>query len=348
MFALAWYLRRDDASKKNVKHKKISIIVAFRNEEKNIKKLIESLVNQDYGNYEIILVNDHSDDNSVQIINENASEKMKLFNLPVHFSSKKQALRYGAERANGEYFFFIDADCVASPCWLKETFLLMDEKKIEMLCGPVEFFNNPNLFSKLAQLEFLSMTGSGAAGIFLNSAFMCNGANYAIKNDVFFEASKHFNDKYSSGDDVFLLHYVSKKYKVDFAKNENCIIKTEAPKNIKDLFRQRVRWASKTSGYRTFASILTVLLTFLMSFILIVSIIAGIFEQIFLAVFAGVFIVKFFVDTILMIPILSFHKKKYLILFMPLLQIFYPFYIVATGVLSLFWQPQWKGRKISS
>jgi cellulose synthase/poly-beta-1,6-N-acetylglucosamine synthase-like glycosyltransferase len=346
MFAIAWLFRKENSSSKRLNNKRISIIVAFRNEEKNLYGLLKSLTVQNYDNYEIILVNDHSNDNSLQAIERVENEKIKLYNLPVGLQGKKHALRYGAKHASGEILFFTDADCIANPEWLRETASFMMDKNIKMLCGPVEFHERRGLFSKLVRLEFFSMTGSGAAGIFLGTPFMCNGANYAIEKDVFSEASAFFNDKYSSGDDVFLLHYASVKYKVDFIKNRKCIIETKSPKNIKELLVQRVRWASKTSGYKTIVSVLTVLLTFLMSFILLISLIVGLFKNIYLHLFVFAFLLKTVADIIFMMPVLSFYKKINLILFLPLLQIFYPFYIVATGILSLFWRPYWKGRRI--
>ncbi|MDR2010654.1 MAG: glycosyltransferase [Bacteroidales bacterium] len=346
MFAFAWFLRKENISSKKTITKKISVIVAFRNEEKNLDKLLKSLLNQSYKDYEIILINDHSNDNSTHVINQIKNEKIKLYDLPDEFQGKKHALRYGAKHSDGEILFFTDADCIIPPEWISETYSYMLEKDIKMLCGPVRFYNNPGIFSKLVQLEFLSMTGSGAAGTFLGLAFMCNGANYAIEKNIFSEASAFFNDKYSSGDDVFLLHYVSGKYKVDFIKNRKCIIDTKAPENLKELFVQRVRWASKTSGYKTPVSIITAALTFLMSFILLVSLIAGFFKFIYIYLFITAFFIKIFTDTLFMIPVLNFYRKSNLIWFIPLLQIFYPFYIVITGILSLFWHPLWKGRRV--
>ena len=347
-FALAWIFRENyKIQNKESINKKISIIIAFRNEEDNLQKLLDSLLKQNYPDFEIILIDDHSYDNSASIIAKVQNPTISYYLLPSELNGKKSALRYGAIFAKGDILFFTDADCyVENELWLSTMLDYMIRKDVKMLCGIVCFDNKKGVFSKLLQLEFLSMVGSGAAGFFLNIPFMCNGANYAITRDVFNEASKYFNDKYSSGDDVFLLHYVSKKYKVDFIKNKNTTIESLAPKNIKDFFAQRIRWASKTSGYKNIMMFFIMFINVTTSLLLVVSLIFGIFSIEYLYLFLILFLIKIFFDNLFMLPILRFFQKRKLIYYLPLLQIFYSFYIVTTFVLLLFWQPEWKGRKI--
>ena len=348
VFTLAWTFRKVyKIQNKEQINKKISIIIAFRNEENNLQKLLYSLLEQNYSDFEIILIDDHSNDNSANIITEIKNPKINYYLLANELKGKKSALRYGAKFAKGDILFFTDADCyVENKFWLSTMSDYMIRKEVKMLCGMVCFDNKENIFSKLLQLEFLTMVNSGAAGFFLNIPFMCNGANYAITRDVFNEASKYFNDKYSSGDDVFLLHYVSKKYKVDFIKNIDTTVESLAPKNMKDFFAQRVRWASKTSGYKNIVMLLTMFINITMSLSLVVSLILGIFSIKYLYLFLILFLIKTLFDSLFILPILRFSKKIKLIHYLPLLQIFYPFYIVITFVLMLFWKPKWKGRKI--
>ena len=345
-FGAAWIFRKNYKLQiTNQISKKISIIIAFRNEEKNIERLLHSLLNQKYSDFEIILIDDHSSDNSANIIAEIQNSKIAYYPLPNELKGKKSALRYGEKFAKGDILFFTDADCyVESKVWLSTMSEYMIAKEVKMLCGMVCFDNRKGFFSKLLQLEFLSMTGSGAAGFFLKKPFMCNGANYAIMREVFNEASQYFNDKYSSGDDVFLLHYVSKKYKVDFLKNENTIVESLAPKNIKELFAQRVRWASKTAGYTNIMMLLTMFINIATSLSLVVSLISGIFLIKYLYLFFVLFFAKTIFDSLFMLPILRFSKKLKLLFYVPLIQIFYPFYITITFVLLMFWKPEWKGR----
>ncbi len=346
LFTISWYVRKDEDLSSD-KHSIVSVIIASRNEAQNLPILLDSLLAQKYdSDFEIIIINDHSEDDSISIIQSKSDSRIVLLNLPDSLKGKKDALRYGAKHAKGEMLLFTDADCILPKNWISSMANGISEKSIEMLCGPVEFISRKNLFSYFVELEFLSLTGSGASGMFLNAPFMCNGANYAIKKNVFDEASQHFNDKYSSGDDVFLLHYVSQNYSVDFLKSKEAIVKTNAPKNMRGFFSQRIRWASKTSGYRTFASIFTALVTFFMSFGMLVAVVCSIFEIEYLVIAIIVFVAKMIVDLMFMLPVLNFHDKLKLVFLSPLLQVFYPFYIFTTGLFSPFSKPSWKGRKI--
>ncbi|MDR2834961.1 MAG: glycosyltransferase [Bacteroidales bacterium] len=346
IFAIAWYERKNIKNNTSDIAQSISIIVAFRNEEINILNLCNSLLNQKkVVDFEIIFINDHSIDKSLELLS-NFEPKIIIVNLPENLLGKKEALRYGLKFAKGEILLFTDADCIVPENWANSMCNYLIKNSLQMLCAPVEFISEKGFLNKIFQLEFLSMTGSGAAGFFINCPFICNGANYAIRKEIFVEASYFFNDKFSSGDDVFLLHYVSEKYKIDFIKSKDTIIKTIAPKNLRVFFLQRIRWASKTSGYKNVMTIFTLIINVLYNIIILLTCILIILKNNFFIIFITLFIIKFIVDLIFMIPILYFHEKMNLLKYIPIMIFLYPFYVIITGILSLFLKPKWKGRKI--
>lgn len=347
VFAFAFGLKKHKVNTDN-HNKFVSVIVAFRNEATNLTALIESLLKQNYsGRFEVILVNDNSEDNYKEIIARFFDEKIKVYDLPVSLQGKKHALRYAVSKAKGEIFVFTDADCIVKENWLSDMLNQMQSGNFKMICGPVEFLKSKSIFSPLFQLEFLSLTGSGAAGIFIKKAFMCNGANYAVYCDVMNEALQNINDKYSSGDDVFLLHYLSSKHKVGFVKSYDAIVETNAPQSIAEFFNQRIRWASKASGYSNPFAIFVAVITFLTSLVILVVGIAATIDYDCFKYFLVLFIIKLAAELIFMLPICSFYRKQSLILYLPVLEIVHPIYIVLTALLSLFNKPKWKGRKIT-
>ena len=347
VFAIAFVIRRNVKDVRDNSGKFVSIIVAFRNEESNLNILIKGLLNQNYkGNFEIVLVNDHSDDNYLKEITKFSDNPIHLFNLPDTLKGKKNAIRYAVSKAKGEILAFTDADCEVNENWLSIMLAEMEYVHYKMICGPVEFLKTKSIFSSLFQLEFLSLTGSGAAGFFINRAFMCNGANYAVYKDVMLEALEHVNDKYSSGDDVFLLHYLSKKQKVGFIKSYDAIIATRAPHSITEFFNQRIRWASKTSGYRNPFAVFIALICFLSSLIILINGIGSVFNADIFRIFMIIFIMKFIAELLFMIPVCGFYKKQHLLIGILALSVFHPIYVVVTAFLSLIYKPKWKGRKI--
>jgi chlorobactene glucosyltransferase len=123
----------------------ISIIVPARNEEKNIRRCVEALLDQTYPNYELIVVDDRSTDATPEILEEirsriqvaQAMGRPRLLviqgeDLPPDWAGKPYALFQGAERARGEWLCFIDADTFASPRLIASTYLAAQEHAADM------------------------------------------------------------------------------------------------------------------------------------------------------------------------------------------------------------------------
>lgn len=345
-FSIAWRREPVYEPSKICENKKVSIIVAFRNEEANLKALLQSIRSQTYKNVEVVLVNDHSEDSSCKIISDILTDEVHLLNLPLDKSGKKAALRYGTENSSGQILFFTDADCILSDKCIENAVRALIDKDCAMACGPVQFSGDGSIFSRLVQLEFLSLTGSGAAGFFLNQPFMCNGANYAINRETYFEAYGSLHDDISSGDDVFLLHYVLKYYDVCFVQNPQSIVRTPAPADLSVFLAQRIRWASKASSYKNPFAIFVSAITLLMSAIIFFCFVLGFFATDYFLIMFLLLLIKSVCDTVFIVPVLQFYQTKNLLPVIPLLTILYPIYVVVVGVASLFYKPEWKGRKI--
>lgn len=346
VFAFSYYLRKQ----KNISISKnlfVSVIIACRNEEKNLPAFLKSLNNQDYkGKFEVIIVNDHSSDKSTEIIKKFNFDNLLLFELPKNLSGKKDSLRFGAKNAKGKILLFTDADCILPRKWISLMSNQLSANNIDMLCGPVEFKTTKSFLNNLFRLEFMSLTGSGAAGFFIKKPFMCNGANFSIKAEAYLKNMSSIRDDFSSGDDVFMLHQISKTGKADFLLEKDAIVSTNSPQSLKEFFSQRIRWASKTTGYREPFSLFIAITTFAMSLTLIALLaIAIVYSNFWTLFFIGLGS-KTIADICLLIPVTKFYRAQKLLLFIPILQVFYPTYIISTAILSLFYKPYWKGRKI--
>ncbi len=108
----------DSSYRKDMKHwPKVSVLVAARNEEKNIARCLKYLLEQDYPDFEIIAIDDRSEDGTGEIVDKLAEEhkdKLKVIhieNLPENWLGKPNAMYEGAKYAQGEYLLFTDADC---------------------------------------------------------------------------------------------------------------------------------------------------------------------------------------------------------------------------------------------
>ncbi len=117
---------------------KISILIPARNEENNIGKCLDSIIEQDYNNFEVIVLDDESTDNTAEIVKsykENNSN-IKCINgkpLPLGWMGKNWACYQLSEAANGDFFLFIDADVKLKKESLTSSIKLIKEKNISML-----------------------------------------------------------------------------------------------------------------------------------------------------------------------------------------------------------------------
>jgi len=117
---------------------KVSVIVPARNEEKYISKCLDSLVNQDYPNFEIVAVNDSSTDQTGEIIYKYQVKNSKVIAIdskskPAGWTGKNWACYQGYLRATGDVFLFTDADTTHSPSVLSLAIAHLIEQKLDAL-----------------------------------------------------------------------------------------------------------------------------------------------------------------------------------------------------------------------
>ncbi|MBN2681962.1 MAG: glycosyltransferase [Bacteroidales bacterium] len=327
---------------------KISILLPFRNEAKNLENVIKDLLNQDYPSdlFEIIAINDHSEDDFIKVFEKFGGKKIKLINLSEEESGKKQAIIKGLKASNFSTIASVDADCRYTKKWLKTMVQFQIQMNADLVFAPVDFYGGSSFFGKLQNLEFLSLIGSGAGAAGIGNPIFCNGANLIYKKE-FAENKNSFQESIPSGDDVFLLQSIKKKKgKINFLKSFEAISYTKPPNNLKEFVTQRKRWSSKAKNYKDSDSILVSIIVFLNSFLLISLSIAGIFSELFLNVFILLFVLKSLVDLIFFIPVLTFFKKQKLLIWFIPLQILYIIYVVFIGLFGTFGKNRWKGRTV--
>jgi poly-beta-1,6-N-acetyl-D-glucosamine synthase len=334
----------------------LSVIVAIRNEEKQIPELLQNLKAQNYpqGLVEIILINDHSEDNSKAVILKFAQEQalnLTLINLAdkTEATGKKAAIAAGIKAATGELLVFTDGDCRVQPDWLCYLEYQFTSRQAKFISGPVLYQKPKNMFGQMQLVEFASLIGMGGSSIALGKPNMCNGANMAYPKLVFEEIGGFTgNEQIPSGDDEFIMHKVHALYpnQVYFLKAKPAIVYTNPKPNLKEFFRQRVRWASKWPAYRSFGVKALALLVFITNFFLFAGLLlalAGYFSIKFIVLATGV---KILVDMVFLGPVLHFFSKTRLVCWVLPLQFIYIPYVMLTALAGLNGTYSWKGRKI--
>ncbi len=233
---------KDKDKSKNDHSKKVTVIVPCYNEEVVIKASLESLKNQTYRNFEVLVVDDGSSDNTYLIAkNMEFSEKSRsLVALTKENQGKAEALNFGIEVAKGELILSVDADSKLSPDAIELMVGYFDDPKVGAVAGSVYVTNQNTMWTKLQALEYiqgLNLVRNGQA--FLKLVNIIPGPIGMFKKSAVIEAGGYQGDTYAEDCDL-TLHLISKGYKIDY--EIDAISYTEAPEDLMDLLKQRYRW----------------------------------------------------------------------------------------------------------
>ncbi len=334
---------------------KFTIIIPFRNEAKNLPNSLKSIHDLEYPKhlYEIILVDDASSDDSVEIINtfsqsENTRTDIKIIkNQRLTNSPKKDAITSAIKQSKHEWILTTDADCILPKYWLDTFNEFIQKNNSKCIVAPVTYHSTNSFLKRFQLLDILSLQGATIGAFGINKSFMCNGANFAYKKALFKELNGfEGNTNIASGDDIFFLEKVSKTYpeNLHYLKSPQAIVTTKPENSWSELIEQRLRWASKASTYNNWFSKLTgliVLLTNAMVIVLSIFSILGIFN---LKHLAYVLVIKFSIDVLLIFKTARFFNQSEALLNYPIAFMVYPFFSVYIAFLSIFKKYKWKGR----
>lgn len=322
-----------------------TIVVPFRNEKENLPNLLHSfsLLNYPKELVEVILVDDDSDD---EFRIQNLEFRIQIIkNIRKSNSPKKDAIQTAIQIAKNNWIITTDADCLVQKDWLTIYDQYIQENEVEMVASGVCYIPKNGFLSSFQNLDFLSLQGATIGSFGIHQPFICNGANFAYSKSFFKELNGfQDNETIASGDDVFLLQKavsVAPK-KVGFLLAKESIVATKSVETWSELFQQRVRWASKSTGYSSVYGKLLALVVFGGNLAWIFSfmfwLVALLDQNIFMLFVA----LKFLIDFILIYKTANFFESK--LQYVLASSLLYPFFSVSVAVYSLFGKYSWKGR----
>ena len=329
---------------------KVSVLIAARNEEKNIVKLLQSLYNQTFPKefFEVIIVDDHSVDNTRKYIEEfiNNHKDINIKLLKAESEGKKKAISQALHNAENELIMVTDADCELNSLWIESIVGFYQDKKCKMILAPVLLSPANNLFEKMQVLEHLSLIASTAGSASIGVPVMCNGANMAYEREAALEVEKLRHDfNIESGDDMFLLEQFVKKYghkNVKFFLEKTVIVKTKTCKTIKDFLRQRRRWVSKSKSYTNCKIILTALVVLFFNLSIVSLLLSAFFIPALWSLYILLTLLKFFIDFPILKSIANFMDQGKILVWALPLEFIYPFYVVFVALTGLILKVNWK------
>ena len=355
-----WYALPEYApSMQEADHAFISVIIAARNEDENIGALLDSLIAQHYpvGNFEVIVVDDHSTDNTWNILEQYSATHSNIH--PVSLAQylgnektiayKKRAIEIAIAQSRGSLIVTTDADCTATPRWLSVINDFYQETGAKCIAAPVYIRPGKKLSSMFQSLDFLILQGITAAAVSGKIHMMCNGANFIYEKQAFDEVNGFEGiDSIPSGDDMLLMQKIYDRYpsKVHYLKSREAIITTEAAPGWRSFFMQRIRWASKSGHYQDKKIMYILFAVYLFNFFFLLS--AGFMfylEKGWVLWFAFL-LLKILIEFPFVASVARFFGSGRLLWYFPLMQPMHILYTIIAGWLGKFGSYEWKKRRV--
>ena len=319
---------------KNPAENTFSILIACRNEAKNLPVLFSSLKQLDYpkNKFEIIIADDASTDDSFSLIKDfcRSAENSEFIHLSVkdtEFKGKKAALQKAAEKAKFDFLLFTDADCLPPKNWLK-SYNHYIEPQTGMIVGYYKTASNSS-FGVFLQL-MTAATFSAAIG--LGFPFSAAGGNMMVRKETFQQVGGYEKIKnHIAGNDKLLLNLIRKtKWKIFY--NPEAKVITIPVKDRHNFFQQQKRKYGKIRMSSRLYQLLT-----LVVFLFFVYLPFNIFGQKnysgFLIYFAG--FIFFWLANLIK------HREKFYFTHLFYLLVF-PYYLIFFSLLGHFFSWKWK------
>ena len=237
----------------------ISVLICAKNEADNLLKNIPFLLEQEYPNFELVLINDASSDNTLEVMEEfkKKNKNIQLVNVVENenfWGNKKYALTLGIKAAKHEHLLFTDADCKpVSKEWIASMASYFTSKKSFVIGYGKYNTQKFSLVNLVVAYETLLTAIQYFSYALLGNPYMGVGRNLAYTKTDFFNVKgfiKHIQVR--SGDDDLFVQEAANKQNIAVNFHQDSFTICEAPKTFKDWFRQKRRHISTANHYKAY------------------------------------------------------------------------------------------------
>jgi cellulose synthase/poly-beta-1,6-N-acetylglucosamine synthase-like glycosyltransferase len=236
----------------------VSVIVPLRNEAEHAPATLLALLKQDYtGEWEIICVDDRSEDRTAEIIREFCARdpRFSLVQIPLNSdkvpSPKKRALAAGFAVAKGDILLTTDADCMAPLGWIR-SMANRFTPEIGIVQGPKRIRGNGTVISRYQEHEVFGLVSIEAATFAIGQPMIASAPSLAYRKELYLSVGGFQGLEDSvSGDDDLLVRKMQKdpKWKVAYNPSPDACVTTSPVTDWLNLLTQRARWASNGAHY---------------------------------------------------------------------------------------------------
>jgi len=256
IFYFKFIFKKVSSTTELIDYPPVTVIIAARNEAENLQKNLDSFLTQDYPNYQVIVVNDASIDESATILAEFSLKYKNLYSTNIHFDEKfihgkKTALNLGIKAAKTDLLLFSDADCKpASKNWIKSIVKNFDEKT-NFVIGFGAYEKTKGFLNKIIRYDTVFIALQYFSFALSKIPYMGVGRNMAYRKSHFMEVkgfAKHMN-LLSGSDDLFINHNANNKnLKIEICPESFTI--SEPKKTFNKWKQQKIRHLTTGKLYK--------------------------------------------------------------------------------------------------
>ena len=234
----------------------VSVIVCAHDEEQNLKELIPLLLKQQHAQFEVIIVNDRSNDGTYDYLLEatqqdNRLRMVQVGQTPQHISGKKYAITLGIKAARHDWVLLTDADCrPETDLWI-HTMSTQCEQEKEIVLGYSPYQKESGFLNLFIRFETLFTGMQYIAYAILGNPYMGVGRNLAYRKSLFLN-NKGFNGflGVTGGDDDLFVNQHATSKNTAICVGADSLMTSIPKKTWKEFFHQKVRHLSVGKRYR--------------------------------------------------------------------------------------------------
>ncbi len=233
----------------------VSIVVAAKNEVDNIPKLISALLNQNYSkdNFEVIIVDDNSTDDTISIVEEKIKELDNFKILKAEekiFEGKRGALDIGIKVAKHQHILITDADCEPEKEWIN-SFANNFEKGNDFLFGIAPYKATNSITNLISRFENLRANIIVFAFAKLGNPYSATARSFGFSKEAFMKVGgyKNTTNTLSGDDDLLLREAIKNRIKIGMVTNSDAFVFSKTKEIFSKYVNQKSRHTSTSIHY---------------------------------------------------------------------------------------------------
>lgn len=235
----------------------ISVIIPVYNVEPYLRQCVDSVLVQTYTNYEILLVDDGSTDNSGEICKEYSSECDFVFYYPKENAGASSARNYGLDKAKGKYVYFFDSDDLLTPSALEKMILCAETENADLVFIEAQTLDEKGVLSS-GQYDYHHQYQPGSPYLLMeemidNKEFHVGTPFFFIRKDVFDKNQLRFKEGIMY-EDMIMSYQLFSLAKRGAHVHEYLYIRRYRPSSVMTSAKTERNYISAATAYREVAA----------------------------------------------------------------------------------------------